>query len=86
MSFCGELKRRNVFRVGVAYAAVNRPLGLPGWFETAVTVLLAVGFPVARVVLVECRLSRALQPPNTTACMMRPGMKASVPAMPIPLT
>lgn len=60
MSFWRELKRRNVFRVGAVYlavawliaqivAVVDEPLGLPGWFDTAVILLLAAGFPVALV-------------------------------------
>ena len=58
MSLWRELKRRNVFKVGAAYAivawllvqiivAIKVPLGLPGWFDTAVIVLIATGFPVA---------------------------------------
>jgi TolB-like protein/Flp pilus assembly protein TadD len=58
MSFWGELRRRNVFKVGVAYlvaawllaqivALIEEPLGLPEWFDTAVIVFLAVGFLVA---------------------------------------
>jgi dienelactone hydrolase len=58
MSIWGELRRRNVFKVGAAYVLVawilaqvvnviDRPLNLPEWFDTAVIVLLAVGFPIA---------------------------------------
>ena len=58
MSFLGEIKRRKVFQVAVVYAIVawllvqivdvlNDPLSLPGWLDTVVVVLLAVGFPVA---------------------------------------
>lgn len=58
MPFWAELRRRNVFKVGAAYlvaawllaqvvALVEVPLGLPGWFDTAVIVFLAVGFPIA---------------------------------------
>ena len=58
MSFLSELRRRNVFRVAAVYgvvawlliqivATVEEPLGLPDWFDTAVIVLLAVGFPIA---------------------------------------
>ena len=47
-----ELRRRNVFRVGAAYAVVSwliiqvietisEPLGLPGWTEAFFIVLLA---------------------------------------------
>ncbi len=53
-----ELKRRNVFRVGVAYIVVSwlivqvvdtisGPLSLPDWLDTVVIVLLLVGFPLA---------------------------------------
>jgi TolB-like protein len=58
MSFWAELRRRNVFKVGVAYlvaawllaqvvALIEAPLGLPAWFDTAIIVFLAVGFPIA---------------------------------------
>jgi adenylate cyclase len=58
MSFFAELKRRNVFKVAVAYAivawliaqviaVVHNPLHLPEWFDTAVIVFLITGFPVA---------------------------------------
>ena len=60
MSFLGELKQRKVFRVAIAYAVVGwglveivstieQPLGLPGWMDTLVIVLVAVGFPLAIV-------------------------------------
>jgi TolB-like protein/uncharacterized membrane protein YhdT len=53
-----ELKRRNVFKVAIVYAVVawlvaqivsviNEPLHLPDWFDTAVIVLLIIGFPIA---------------------------------------
>ena len=56
----GEIKRRRVFQVAVVYAVVawllaqivdviNEPLGLPGWFDTAIIVALAIGFPIAMV-------------------------------------
>jgi TolB-like protein len=55
-----ELRRRNVFRVAGVYAvvawlaiqivvAVKAPLSLPGWTDTLVIVLFAIGFPVALV-------------------------------------
>ena len=57
-TFIAELKRRNVFKVGVAYTIVawliaqiispiQTPLRLPDWFETTILVFLAVGFPIA---------------------------------------
>lgn len=59
-SFLGEIKRRKVFQVAVAYAivawiivqvvaVVSQPLRLPDWFGTAVIVLLVAGFAVALV-------------------------------------
>jgi len=58
MSFLGEIKRRKVFQVAAVYAVVawlsiqivdvvGEPLNLPGWFDTVVIVLFAVGFPIA---------------------------------------
>jgi TolB-like protein len=58
MSFFAELKRRNVFRVGAAYAVVAwllvevsdtifPRLGLPDWTVTFVIALLLLGFPLA---------------------------------------
>jgi TolB-like protein len=60
MRIIEELKRRNVFRVAGVYAvvawlliqivvAVKAPLHLPGWTDTLVIVLFAVGFPVALI-------------------------------------
>jgi len=55
-----ELKRRNVIKVGIAYAVVawllvqivvsiEAPLRLPDWVDSLTIVLLGVGFPVALV-------------------------------------
>jgi TolB-like protein/Flp pilus assembly protein TadD len=60
MSIFNELKRRNVFRVAIAYAivawilievtATTFPmLRLPEWTATFVAVLLVIGFPVALI-------------------------------------
>lgn len=59
-NFLQELKRRNVFRVGVAYLivgwlivqiidAVSDPLGLPRWTQAFFIVVLLAGFPVALI-------------------------------------
>jgi TolB-like protein/Flp pilus assembly protein TadD len=59
-SFFAELKRRNVYRVGIAYVvvawlvlqAVDIILPImqaPDWFSQMVLVLLAIGFPVALI-------------------------------------
>jgi len=60
MSFWEEIKRRKVARVAVAYlvvawllvevvVTVEEPLGLPGWLDTSVIVLVLVGFPLALI-------------------------------------
>ena len=60
MSFLSELKRRNVFKVAVAYIIVAwlllqvsdtlvPALYLPEWFNSGVAFLLIIGFPVALV-------------------------------------
>ena len=60
MSFIKELKRRNVFRIGIAYAIVSwlilqltdvlMPLlNLPEWAGRLVFLLLVIGFPVALI-------------------------------------
>ncbi|GAB5413831.1 MAG: hypothetical protein Cons2KO_14340 [Congregibacter sp.] len=60
MSFLGELKRRNVFRVAGVYAVVGwlavqvaasleEAVGLPEWFDGLVVSLLVIGLPVALV-------------------------------------
>src|SRR5438445_7035550 len=61
MSFFAELKRRNVYKVAVAYAVVGwlvmqvtativPALHLPDGLTTAVVVLILVGFPIALVI------------------------------------
>lgn len=61
MSFWGELKRRKLVQVTAVYAVVawllvqivatvETPLSLPDWFDTAVIVLLLVGFPITLIV------------------------------------
>src|SRR2546427_12793983 len=60
-SFFGELKRRNLYKVAVAYAIVGWLLvqvatqvfpflEIPTWVVRLVIVLVAVGFPVALVI------------------------------------
>ena len=57
MSFFAELKRRNVFRVGIAYVVVAwlvlqisdvilGNIDAPGWVFRVIMLLLAIGFPV----------------------------------------
>jgi TolB-like protein/cytochrome c-type biogenesis protein CcmH/NrfG len=59
-SFFAELKRRNVYRVGVAYAIatwlllqiidiVEPIIGLPEWVPKLILTLLAVGLPIALI-------------------------------------
>jgi TolB-like protein len=60
MSFIRELKRRNVFRVGIAYAVVAwlilqlsdvliSMLNLPDWVGRLVILLITIGFPLALI-------------------------------------
>ena len=60
-SFFSELKRRNVYKVAVAYAIVGWLLvqiatqvfpflEIPNWIVRLVIVLVAIGFPVALVI------------------------------------
>lgn len=60
MSFFDELKRRNVFRVGAAYAVaawlllqvmdvVVPVIEAPDWFAKSMLLLLAIGFPIALI-------------------------------------
>jgi len=61
MSFFNELKRRNVFRVGIAYAVVAwlvmqfsdvvlNNITAPGWVFQAIMLLLAIGFPIVLII------------------------------------
>jgi len=60
MSFFNELKRRNVFKVAVAYVIVGwlimqagevmaPALNLPGWINSALAFFLILGFPLALI-------------------------------------
>ena len=60
MSFFNELKRRNVFKVSIAYIFVAwlllqisdtlvPALHLPEWFNSGVAFLLIIGFPIAMI-------------------------------------
>ncbi|MDX2429257.1 MAG: hypothetical protein QNK22_11270 [Xanthomonadales bacterium] len=60
MSFFTELKRRNVFRVGIAYLVVAwlimqvadimiNNIGAPGWVFQVILLILGIGFPVALI-------------------------------------
>ena len=58
MSLLEELKRRNVFRVGIAYAVISwlllqvadvvlNNIEAPGWVFRAILLVLGLGFPIA---------------------------------------
>jgi TolB-like protein len=60
MKFWAELRRRHVIRIVLAYligawlliqvaVSIEAPLGLPGWFDTFVIVVTAIGFPIVAV-------------------------------------
>ena len=61
VTFVSELKRRNVFKVAVAYtvfswlvaqvaATLEEGLGLPEWFDTVILSILIIGFPIAIII------------------------------------
>ena len=61
MSFFGELRRRNVFRVGIAYVVVAwltlqftdlvlENIAAPAWVMQVIMLLLAIGFPITLVI------------------------------------
>src|SRR5438093_1930687 len=61
-SFFSELKRRNVYKVAVAYAVVGWLIAqiatqifpfleIPNWVVRLVIVLIAIGFPIALVIV-----------------------------------
>src|SRR5205807_9699557 len=60
-SFFAELKRRNVYKVAVAYAVVGWVIAqiasqilpfleIPNWIVRLIIVLIAIGFPIALVI------------------------------------
>jgi TolB-like protein len=60
MSFFNELKRRNVFRVGIAYVVVAwlvlqvadvviNNVGAPGWVFQIIMLVLGIGFPIVLI-------------------------------------
>jgi len=60
-NFLSELKRRNVYKVAVAYAVVGWVIAqiatqifpfleIPNWVVRLVIVLIAIGFPIALVI------------------------------------
>ena len=62
-SFITELKRRNVFKVAIAYsilgwllievsATIFPLLQLPDWTATFITVLVLLGFPLALILFI----------------------------------
>ena len=55
-----ELKRRNVFKVATVYGitgwliiqvitSISEPLSLPAWFDTAIIILVLIGFPLSLI-------------------------------------
>jgi len=60
-SFFGELKRRNVYKVAIAYAVVGWLLTqvatqvfpffeIPNWGIRLVVLIIAIGFPIALII------------------------------------
>ena len=61
MSFVGELKRRNVYKVAIAYGVVAWLLiqiatqvfpffEIPNWTVRLAVLLIAIGFPIALII------------------------------------
>jgi TolB-like protein len=84
MSFLGEIGRRKVFQVAAVYAVVawllvqivatiEEPLGLPTWFDTAIIVLLGVGFPITLVMSWAFNLTSSGVVRDTGAAAATPG-------------
>jgi ABC-type sulfate transport system permease subunit len=68
LSLFQELKRRNVFRVGVAYAVagwlvlqltdvLSELLDLPGTVGPVVVAIVAIGYPIALLFAQACELT-----------------------------
>jgi adenylate cyclase len=95
LSFLGEIKRRHVFQVAIAYVVVawvilqvvdvvKEPLNLPNGFDTAVIVLVAIGLPLALVLAWAFDLTSigvVRTPPAAAASATAP---APTPAAPSP--
>jgi hypothetical protein len=91
MSFWGELKRRNVYKVGIAYAIVAwlliqfaditfPQLNFPLWTVPFVIVVLIIGFPVALLLawayeVTPDRIKRTKQVPLTKSIRHLTGQK-----------
>ena len=89
-SFWAELKHRKVFQVAAVYAVVawliiqvvsvvSEPLLLPDWFDTAIIVTLAVGFPIALILAwVVDMTPRRIELDRSTGC--HPMRSSTIPA------
>src|SRR5438094_10608393 len=67
-SFFGELRRRNVYRVAIAYAVVGWLLvqvttqvfpifEIPNWALRLIVLAIAIGFPIALIIAWACELT-----------------------------
>jgi len=95
LSFLGEIKRRHVVRVTVAYAVVawvivqvvdvlKEPLRLPSGFDTVVVVLVAIGLPIAVVLAWAFDLTDAGVVRTAPVTGTEPAAEPSPPARPEP--
>ncbi len=68
-SFFAELKRRNVYKVAVAYAVAGWALAqgiaqvfpvfdIPNWVVRLIVLLIIIGLPIALVRFADCACSR----------------------------
>jgi hypothetical protein len=83
-NFFAELKRRNVYKVAVAYAVVGWLIAqiatqifpfleIPNWIVRLVIVLIAIGFPIALVIAWAFEGAPKLPTPNMSTHMERHG-------------
>ena len=97
MSLYSELRRRNVFKVASLYVIASlllvwltwvarTQLGLPGWAEEFVTVLVVVGFPVAILFawvyeITPKGLKKAIDVDQTQSIVFKTGQKLNAAIM-----
>ena len=96
MGFVAELKRRNVFRVGIAYLVlawvviqvtdtVSPALNLPDWMLSVVTWFGIIGFPFAVLFAWAFELTPEGLKREIDSCVMTGRSPRVSPAPPIPL-
>ena len=86
MALIAELKRRKILQVAVVYgvatwllvqisATIEEPLSLPGWTDTLVIVLLAIGFPMTLIISWMFNVTREGLVPDSEHATVNPASK-----------